>query len=169
KGRGRRMPRLLAVAGGALLFCNSAHAQSDSAVSSTTAPAVSVSPPGSAPAAYRGGHALPIDLPTTLRLVDANNPTIALAQARVREAYARLSQADALGTQTSPAGPTYPRHDGQWQNSLGNIITTSKSNIFFGGGLQMRFDTADVYFLPLIAQRLTEAEAARARSTSNDI
>ena len=30
---------------------------------------------------------LPIDLPTTLRLVDANNPTIALARERINEAF----------------------------------------------------------------------------------
>jgi len=30
---------------------------------------------------------LPIDLPTTLRLVAANNPTIALARERINEAW----------------------------------------------------------------------------------
>src|SRR5262245_16710740 len=32
---------------------------------------------------------VPIDLPTALRLVNASNPTVALARARVEEAYAR--------------------------------------------------------------------------------
>src|SRR5262249_33909320 len=39
---------------------------------------------------------LPIDLPTALRLADANNPTIALARERINEAYANLRQAQAL-------------------------------------------------------------------------
>ena len=37
---------------------------------------------------------MPIDLPTALRFVDANSPTVALARDRVREAYFAERQAE---------------------------------------------------------------------------
>src|SRR5690242_18722150 len=55
---------------------------------------------------------LPIDLPTALRIANASSPAIALAQARVREALARVDQAYALRLPTLSAGGIYTRHDG---------------------------------------------------------
>ncbi len=107
---------------------------------------------------------LPIDLLTALRLVNDNNPTVAVARARLREAYARVEQADVLWLPTLQTGPTYLRHDGQIQNARGDVFTTSKSSIFIGGGAAMRFELADALFAPLIANRLSEAEAARTRA-----
>src|SRR5262245_61979506 len=55
--------------------------------------------PASAPASTplapaAADQPLPIDLPTALRLVDANSPTVALARARIDQAYARQRQAE---------------------------------------------------------------------------
>lgn len=114
-------------------------------------------------------ESMAIDLPTVLRLVNASNPTIALASARVAEAYQRQQQANVLWLPNLSAGSTYNRHDGQIQNSSGNVFTTSRSSIFNGGGATMRFDTSDAYFLPLVARRLTEAEAARSQAVNQNI
>jgi outer membrane protein TolC len=108
---------------------------------------------------------LPIDLPTALRLVDSANPTVAVARARVAEAYARQRQAEVYWLPTLTAGATYQRHDGRIQDTNGTIITVSKQSLFAGGGAGARVETADALFLPLIARRLTAAEAAAARAT----
>ena len=68
---------------------------------------------------------LPIDLPTALRLVNASNPTIALARERVREAYAHLQEARSLWLPTLLTGPAYVRHDGQLQNASGLVFPVS--------------------------------------------
>ena len=112
---------------------------------------------------------LPIDLPTALRLVNASNPTIALARERVQEEYARLRQAEVLWLPNLDAGPAYQRHDGQIQSSAGNVFTTSKSNVFAGGGAAMRFETADALFIPLIERRLVDAAAAASRTVTDDV
>jgi outer membrane protein TolC len=108
---------------------------------------------------------LPIDLPTALRLADASNPTVAVARARVAEAYARLRRAEVYWLPNLTTGGTYQRHDGRIQDTLGNILTTSRQSLFVGAGAVARVETADALFLPLIARRLAAAEAAAARAT----
>ncbi|HEY1380002.1 MAG TPA: TolC family protein [Gemmataceae bacterium] len=112
---------------------------------------------------------LPIDLPTALRLADASNPTVAVARARVAEAYARLRQADLYWLPTITPGATYQRHDGQLQDTRGAILTVSRQSLFAGAGAIGRVNTADALFLPLIARRLTAAAAADARATVNNV
>ncbi len=118
---------------------------------------------------YAGAQAMPIDLPTALKLAEASNPTIALARARVRQAVARLDQASVLWLPNLLAGTTYYRHDGQTQNQRGDVFGVSRSNVFAGGGPSMRFETSGAYFLPLVALRLTDAESANARAVNNNI
>jgi outer membrane protein TolC len=108
---------------------------------------------------------LPIDLPTALRLVDSANPTVAVARARVAEAYARQRQADLYWLPNITSGATYQRHDGQIQDTSGIVFTTSRQSLFAGAGAIARVETADALFVPLIARRLTAAEAASARAT----
>lgn len=124
------------------------------------------STPSGQPAAQ--ASPLPIDLVTVLRLVDANNPSINLAKARVEESYQRWQQAKALWLPTLTAGSTYLRHDGQIQRAQGDVFTTSRSSLFAGGGAFMRFDFADALFLPLVSRLLTEAEAARSLSVTQN-
>jgi outer membrane protein TolC len=112
---------------------------------------------------------LPIDLPTALRLADASNPTVVVARARVAEAYARLRQADLYWLPNLTTGGTYQRHDGQIQNALGTVFTTSRQSLFVGAGAIARVHTSDALFLPLIARRLVAAEAAAARATALNI
>jgi outer membrane protein TolC len=112
---------------------------------------------------------LPIDLPTALSLVNTANPTVALARERVQEALARQREAEVLWLPNLQAGPAYLRHDGQIQNSRGDIFGVSKSNFFMGGGTYLRWDTGSVFFEPLVARRLTRAESAQAQSVSNNV
>ena len=111
----------------------------------------------------------PIDLATALRLADASNPAIAVARRRVDEALARQDQAEVLWLPTLNAGGAYQRHDGQIQNSNGLVFSSNFSSLFAGGAALLHVETADAYFLPLIARRLTAAEAANSRAVAIDV
>src|SRR5579864_4805409 len=83
---------------------------------------------------------LPIDLPYALRLVNASNPTIAIARERVREAYARQQQARVLWVPNLWAGgnpdnlaflPTFYVHNGNLQNARGAVFEQVKANVAF--------------------------------------
>lgn len=112
---------------------------------------------------------LPIDLPTALRLVNTSNPTIGVARARVREAYARWQQARVLWIPNLESGPAYNRHDGILQTSRGEVIPVSKWNFFIGGGAALTLETSEALFAPLIARRLVEAQTAAAQAVTDDI
>jgi outer membrane protein TolC len=112
---------------------------------------------------------LPIDLTTALRLVNAANPTIAVARTRVEQAYYRQRQADVAWLPNLQTGPAYNRHDGLIQNSLGLVFPTSKWNFLEGGGAVMSFHVADALFLPLAARQLTQAERAQAQVVTHNV
>src|SRR5262249_28227481 len=95
--------------------------------------------------------------------------TIALARERVNEAYARQREAEVYYLPDLQTGLITQRHDGRIQNSTGNVFSTSKSNIYINGGATLRFDTADALFGPLIARRLTEAQAGAARAVTDNV
>jgi len=112
---------------------------------------------------------LPIDLPSVLRLVNASNPTIAVAQARVEESYYLMREAQVAWLPNLRAGPAYERLDGEVQNAIGNVFTTSKSYFFQGGAAFATWDTSNIYFGPLIARRLYQAQMAFAQAVTNDM
>ena len=118
---------------------------------------------------YPGTEVMGIDLPTALRIADAGNPTIALARARVDEAYGRVQQAQLLWLPDLQAGTAYFRHDGEIQNSTGVVFQTSKSNASAIGGALLQVDSGEALFAPLIARRLAEAQAAASRAVNNNI
>lgn len=119
------------------------------------------------PESATASNKYPIDLATAFRLANAQNPTIAIAWAQVREASARQDQADVLWLPSLVVGGTYIRHDGQTQNQRGEVFGVSRSSVFGGGGTQLRVDAAEAIFQPLVARRLTQAQTAAARATVN--
>jgi outer membrane protein TolC len=123
-------------------------------------------PPSPAPTS---SDPMPIDLPTALRLVNANSPTIALARDRVREAYLTQRQAELAWLPDLRAGPTYDRHDGRDQNSNGTIFEVSKQNLFINGGVELDWNTSELLFGRLAAQRLSEAAQADARAVTSNV
>ena len=117
---------------------------------------------------------LPIDLPYALRLVNASNPTIAVARERVREAYARLGQAQVLwipnlwlggNPDNSTFLPNFFVHQGNIQNSRGDVFDTVKSFASFSAGTGMNLSISDAIFAPRIARNLAAAEEARRASS----
>src|SRR5262249_36239281 len=72
----------------------------------------------------------PIDLPTALRLADDQNPEIAFARERIREALAQQNRAEVLWLPHLEVGVNWTRHDGQIQATTGEVITVSRSSLF---------------------------------------
>ncbi len=112
---------------------------------------------------------VPIDLPTALRVANAANPTIGVALARVREAYALWREARVMWLPNLETGPAYARHDGLIQNSTGNIFETNKWNLFAGGGATLSLETSNALFGPQIARRLLDAQRAAARTVTDNV
>jgi outer membrane protein TolC len=115
------------------------------------------------------GETMPIDLPTALQLVDANSPTVGIARDRVREAYLNERQAQLAWLPDLRGGPVYGRHDGRDQNSNGTIFEVSKQRLFIGGGAELDWNTSELLFGRLAAQRLTEAAQANARAVTSNV
>jgi outer membrane protein TolC len=128
---------------------------------------------------------LPIDLPTALRLAGTNHLQIALAAERVRQAEARLQGARALWLPTLDAGIEYNRHEGQIQDTSGNVIDVRRSSLFVGGGPKVGSDSlnggnngpsrlslglplADALFAPLVERQNARATTAAEAATFND-
>ena len=118
--------------------------------------------------AYAQLETLPIDLPTVIRLVDANSPRVGFAQAKVREAQARLALAEVQWLPNLSIGAAYNRFDGQTQNQSGNVFSVSRANLFGSGGPALALDFAEAIYRPLIERRRTSAERLRERATSLD-
>jgi outer membrane protein TolC len=133
------------------------------------APPPNPAPPQAAPLyAQAAPTTYPIDLPTVLRLADADNPTVAVARARVREAVANLDRARVAWVPNLVFGPTFFYHAGVDQNRRGEIFSVARGNYTLTAGPQARFDLGDALYLPLVARRLVRAADARARATGND-
>jgi outer membrane protein TolC len=116
--------------------------------------------------AYGQLETLPIDLPTVLRLVDEKSPAVGVAQARVREAQARLDLAEVQWLPHLSVGAAYTRFDGQTQNQRGEIFSVSRANLFAGGGPALALDFAEAIYRPLVERRATAAEAFRAEAVA---
>jgi outer membrane protein TolC len=124
------------------------------------------------------GNVLQIDLATALRLADERNLDVAIYVQRTAEAAARLAQARALGIPALRVGASYNRHDGNLQETGGNVVEADRTARFSGlgagavgagdlqtPGVALAVDVADAIFRPLVARR--DLEAVRAAGTAN--
>ncbi len=98
-----------------------------------------------------------IDLAASLRLAQAENPTIAEARTRVLAALAQRQAALALLLPSLNAGANYHGHVGNLQRSAGRILNLSEQSLYFGGGT--RTLAAESLAIPAvnITSPLTEA------------
>ncbi len=121
---------------------------------------------------------LPIDLPYALRLANASNPTIAIAQVRVQEAYAHLQEVRVAWLPNLWAGsnpdnltfmPTYYVHNGLLQTSRGPVVDVAKAEAAFPVGAGLNLSVADAVFGRRIARDLVAAEQARARVVTSNV
>jgi outer membrane protein TolC len=123
-----------------------------------------------------------IDLPTVLRLANAQNYKIAVATERITEASAQLDQSKALLLPALTVGASYNRHEGQLQETNGNIVDVNRSARYAGlgagavgagtvqfPGVSLTIDLADAYFEPLAARQNSLAAKAGAAAVTNQV
>jgi outer membrane protein TolC len=121
---------------------------------------------------------LEIDLASALRLADERNLDVALYVERVAEATAKLTQARTLAVPTLRVGASSNRHDGNLQETSGNVVAADRAARFRGlgagavgagdlqaPGLSLGVDIADAIFQPLVARQ--NRAAAQAASVAN--
>lgn len=123
-----------------------------------------------------------LDLSTALTTVSGQNPQIAFAAQRYREAYARLEAARVLWLPSIHAGVSYNKHEGALQGSDGAVLDISRGALHSGlgvrsvgtgsppvPGLVAQFHLADAVFQPRIANRVAAARQEAARATTHDV
>lgn len=86
------------------------------------------------PASLLDANAKPIDLPTSLKLAGVENPEILLAQQRVVEAVALRQLAAVQFLPNINVGTNYDSHNGNLQQSNGNILSVNRSALYAGLG-----------------------------------
>ncbi len=135
-------------------------------------PAVIPPPPGE----------YPIDLSTALRLAAAENPTIAVARARIIEALALQTAARALLFPSINPGTNYHLHTGNLQRSAGKILNLTDQSLYFGGGagaivagtvnipmINIIGTMTEAWFEPLAAHQRVIGSSFTALATANEI
>lgn len=115
-----------------------------------------------------GNHPLPITLAAALRLTGANALDIQVADERVRIASAQLARAQVLWLPSINLGVDYFRHDGQIQDIVGHVFTTSRSSLLLGAGPQAAVSLTEAVYAPLAARQVERAAQADAQATRND-
>jgi outer membrane protein TolC len=107
-------------------------------------------------------EALPVDLPTALRLADERNLDIAIYLERIEAASARVAESRTLAAPTIRAGSTYDRHTGNIQETSGNVLDVDRVSQFTGLDLGVGFSIADAVYAPLVARQNRDAVTAAA-------
>lgn len=115
-------------------------------------------------------------------MVSGQNPQVAFAGQRYREAYAQLEAARVLWLPSIRAGVSYNKHEGTLQSSDGSVFDSSRGSLQSGLGVQSvgtgspavpglvaRFHLADAIFQPRIANRVAAARQEAARATTHDV
>lgn len=143
-------------------------------------PAAPTTPPGPSIPPPMTTH--PIDLPTALRLAEAENPRIGEARARIAVALGHLSFNRTLLLPTLNAGANYHGHQGNLQRSSGEIFNLSEQAFYVGGGaftvaaetmripmLNLVGPMADILYNPLAARQQLDRTRFDASATANDV
>jgi len=98
-----------------------------------------------------------IDLPTALRLADAQNLDIQIARERLREAQANQQSATEQFFPWVSPGAAYRRHVGRIQAVDGAIFDAEKQAYAVGGTLTAQMDLGDAIYRSLAAKQLVHA------------
>ena len=110
----------------------------------------------------------PINLPTAMKLAGAEPLDIAIATARLQSASAQLQKANVLWLPSVQVGADYFRQDGQIQDVVGKVFTTSKSTLMVGAGPGLVFAVSDAIFAPLAARQVVRAQEGGVQAAKND-
>jgi outer membrane protein TolC len=108
--------------------------------------------PAAPPSAPERSNALPIGLDTVFRLAEEQNPQVALARERVREAYAEKEVASRWLPDIY-VGTAYYRHEGGIQNEDGTLTHSSSAAMFAGLEIDGKLDVREFAYQKVNAQR----------------
>ena len=120
------------------------------------------------PAVAAGDKPLPINLPTALRLAGVRPIDVAVASRQIERAAAQLEQARVSWLPTIYLGPDYFRHEGQIQDSAGNVTGNSHGAFLLGAGPYAVFALSDAIFGPLAARQVLRARESTLQAARND-
>ena len=112
--------------------------------------------------------ALPINLPSALRLVNSRSLDVAIAVQTVEQARALHDFAKYIWLPTVQIGPQYFRHNGLVQNGFGNVTNTPVTAFNVGAGVTMTFTPSDAIFSALAAKQVVRSTNADLTTTIND-
>jgi len=124
---------------------------------------VSVSPTG-----IITNNVNPIDLPTALRLANAQNLDIQIAREKLKEAKANREGAVELFFPWISPGANYRRHENRIQDVVGNIIDADKQSYSVGGAITAQMDLGDAVYKSLAAKQLVNAADQALESQRQD-
>jgi outer membrane protein TolC len=123
-----------------------------------------------------------LDLGTVLQLADGQNPNVAFARERIREAYARVDRAQRMWLPSLRTGMNYNYHDGAIQDVAGTVFETSRSSLYGGlgagavgagspavPGVVAQFHFADAISQPRIASHQAASRRFNATAARNDV
>jgi outer membrane protein TolC len=129
-----------------------------------------------------GEEELPIDLASALQLGGVANPQILLARQRVVEAVALRQFAAAQILPSLHLGASYDDHNGNLQQSSGNILKVDRNNVYFGlganaiaagtvgiPGVFWMGNPSEAVFDALSARQLVEARRFASRAAENEM
>jgi outer membrane protein TolC len=124
--------------------------------------------PATPPVPATSDTPLPINLPTALQLAGVRPIEIGLASERIRVAAAQLERAQVLWLPTIYMGVDYYRHDGQIQDTSGNIFGASKQAFMVGAAPFAVFAVSDAILAPLSERQAVRAQQAALQTARND-
>jgi outer membrane protein TolC len=124
--------------------------------------------PPAVPAVAPGDKPLPINLPTALRLANVRPIDVAVASQQIQRAAAQLEQARVSWLPTIYLGTDYFRHEGQIQDTAGNVTGNSHGAFLLGAGPYAVFALSDAIFGPLAARQVLRARESTLQAARND-
>lgn len=113
--------------------------------------------PGPTQAEEASRLALPIDLPTALRLAGAQNLDVQIARERLAEAKANHHSSVLQFFPWVAPGITYRQHEDKIQDVAGNLIDVSKHSYAPGAMVGVQLDLGDAIYRTLAAKQHAKA------------
>jgi outer membrane protein TolC len=112
---------------------------------------------------------LPVSLDAVLRLAEGQNPQLAVARERVKQAYAEQDLADRSWLPEVHVGAGYYRHEGGIQDQDGRLIRSSTGAVLAGLDLAARLDLRAAAFSQLDAARRALQQKGELRKLTSEV
>ena len=134
------------------------------------------------PSRLAKSEATVIDLASALNLAGVRNPQILLARERVVEAMALRQLAAARFLPSLHLGTSFDNHDGNLQQSTGNILSVNRSSVYLGAGanavgagtvtipgVEWTLNISDTMFKALESRQVVRRQQFAQRAMENDM